>query len=212
MQTTIINPTFGWYRSARGCNFQFFATDEEVLEMLLTKLPLEYAPYTFIGINSIKIDKHYHQVAYTSPIENLLEILNNGKWFNRLWIWSQALTPHFPLETDNPDALCSLNGLISLNHGNKRQRGAEIYRDVSNIGIVDKVFNYIANEEIFHEAYFKIFSKLKRYLRSILIYNSMVSFPNGTFQEVNYQRMTLKAVESFEQGYPFVNAPSQRIK
>lgn len=50
-----------WIPSGRGKDFQFFATDEEIVELLEYRLPVSFAPYELI---SLKYEKEFDRYVF----------------------------------------------------------------------------------------------------------------------------------------------------
>ncbi len=67
--TPIIEDVDSWFRLGRGHGFEFYATDNEVQEWLLTILPGEYAPYRLVRADSINDGRVYVERPFRSIIE-----------------------------------------------------------------------------------------------------------------------------------------------
>jgi hypothetical protein len=202
-----------WYRVGRGQVLQFFATDEEVQEWLVSMLPQEYAPYTLVGADMIEIDKNkYIEKGFEFDITELKKAIyekEEPRW--QYWIRSKVITPKLDFSREKKITwVLSYTGLVGLDHGGQVKR---IGRDASSIGIVDKIKNKKTDEVIRHNEYLKIFNILARRIKKHLCYSSFWKFKNGTEREdFKLQLMTEKAVKAHEEGFVFKNRPGRKLK
>lgn len=69
LDKSITEDVVSWFRLGRGHEFEFYATDDEVQEWLLTILPAEFAPYRPAGADSIQAGRIYVEHPFRSIIE-----------------------------------------------------------------------------------------------------------------------------------------------
>jgi hypothetical protein len=201
-----------WYRVGRGKVLQFFATDDEVQEWLLTMLPSGYGPYTLVGADLVKVDKkRYVEKGFEFDITGFKKAIYEKecpRW--QYWIRSKVLTPELDFSRHKMITwILSYSGLVGLDHGSFVKG---MGRDASSIAIVEKVANKETGEIIKHKEYLKIYKILARQIKNQLCYSSFWKFKNGTEREdFKLQLMTEKAVEAYKSGFVFKNRPGRRI-
>jgi hypothetical protein len=202
-----------WYRIGKGRVLQFFATDDEVQEWLLTMLPSEYGPYTLVGADLVRVEKKkYVEKGFEFDITELKQAIYEieyPRW--QYWLRSKVLTPELDFSRQKIITwVLSYTGLVGLHHGGYIKN---MGRDASSIGIVDTVSNKSTGEVIKHSEYLKIFNILARQIKKHLCYSSFWKFKNGTEREdFKLQLMTEKAVQAYEAGFQFKNRPGRRLK
>ena len=208
-----------WRRLGRGKDLQFFATDDEVQDWLIKALPKKYAPYTLIGVESVKAGKIYIREPFELDVTELKRAMHWGnkvRW--QFWIRSKIITPELNFSKQMRITwVFSYTGLVELQHGsNIRHYGLntkELYRDASSIGVVDKVINDATGDIKHHKEYLRIFNSLKRQIKKRLCYSSIHTFKNGSQREDRkLQLMTEDAVQAYHSGLLLKNAPGQKIK
>jgi hypothetical protein len=208
-----------WNRIGRGRTLQFFATDDEVQHWLKTALPPEYAPYTLVGTDKVRVDRRrYIDQPFRCELVELVQCMHaiQTPRYN-FWILSEVLTPGLLLEPrPGVDRILSFNGLILLQHGlmlkDYRDPIQSIKQDASSIGIVDRVVNLKTGEERFYEDYSKIYEQLHKTISKDLIYSSIVSFREGGEKETLLKRMTEGAVRNYQSGFPLMNRPGRLLE
>ncbi len=84
-----------------------------------------------------------------------------GEWY--FFLRSLTITPEVDWTlADSPCALCSVNGLIGLQHPEPVQRR------VSTLGIVWKVVDHETGDVVVHDAYLAAYNALKRQVKRLL--------------------------------------------
>jgi hypothetical protein len=202
-----------WCRVGRGKELQFFATDSEVQEWLLRCLPSANRPYSLVGEDLIPFDKrHYAPKPFRFELSEFPQCVyrSTGDTRFNFWIHSDRLTPGLRLDQRaSPGAICSLNGLLLLQHGSC----LDGRRDASRIAIVDRVQHAITGETRHYYDYLVVFKHLRKIIRRALIYSSMQTFADGHIEEdTSLQLMTDGAVRSHHAGFRFTNEPGRRIR
>ena len=97
--TPIIEGVDSRFRLGRGHGFEFYATDNEVQEWLLTILPAEYAPYRLVGADSIKEGRIYVEHPFSCKVGEFLQCRQAvGELRTQFWLLSTVLTPVLPLQ------------------------------------------------------------------------------------------------------------------
>jgi len=208
-----------WFRLGRGHGFEFYATDNEVQEWLLTILPAEYAPYRLVGADSIKEGRIYVEHPFSCKVGEFLQCRQAvGELRTQFWLLSTVLTPALPLQPGAwLTAMYSYNGLINIQHGWMQRdpvhRTRPLAKTVSAIGLVDRVYHRDTNEVRRHEAYLHLFNIMKRAIRKSLVYTSLLIGPDDVEQEqVSGPFWTEGARQEYEGGLPFMRArPGPRV-
>lgn len=162
---TLISDLDHWDRVG-GRVIQFYATDEEVDNVLKQHLPAKYEPYFLVGYDWTNQDgDSYVWKPFSYPVVDFLVLRRQGRW--HLDIQSTVLTPDIrPFDENRIARKMSFNGLINIQHGSIRKGKW----DDSSFTIVDKIINKITGESIEHEEYLAIYNSLKRGLKKILYY------------------------------------------
>jgi hypothetical protein len=206
----IINDVTQWARVG-GRELQFLATDAEVLEWLTQGLPSQYAPYHLVGSDLVEDGPVYVEHPFRCEVSALLECMHAvspNRYIFRLW--SEVLTPGLRLRRGEPiGAMCSLNGLVGLQHGFLHHGR----RDISRISITDKVRHLETGAVLEHEGYFDIYKTLRREVKKSLHYANVWCFDDGSEREDDrHGCWTEGAVEEYEAGVPFVSRPGRRLE
>jgi hypothetical protein len=205
-----------WHRVGRGRVLQFFATDDEIQEWLLSALPPEYGPYTLVGADLVQIEKKkYIQKGFEFGIDELKRAMyeqDETRW--EYWIRSKVITPQLDFSRHKMISwILSYSGLVGLHHGSYNKNKWVDGLDASSIGIVDQVNNDKTGEKIQHKEYLNIFKKLNREIKNHLCYSSFWKYKDGSEREDFESRlMTEKAVRAYEEGMKFVNRPGRRLE
>jgi len=215
----IIEDVDSWFRLGRGHSFEFYATDNEVQEWLLTILSAEYAPYRLVGEDSIKEGKVYVQHPFSCEVAEFLRCRQAaGELCTQFWLLSTVLTPELPLQPGAwLTAMYSYNGLINLQHGWMQRepvhRTRPLAKTASSIGLVDRVYHRDTNEVRQHEAYLRLFNAMKRAIRKSLVYTTMLIGPDDVEQEqVSGPLWTEGTKQEYEAGASFMRArPGPRL-
>jgi hypothetical protein len=158
-----------WYRVG-GSRLQFYATNDEVAELLEEMLLPEFAPYAVIGQEWR--DDQWH------PFEFALEQIREA--FRRrhvnYWIRSDVLSPGL---TGTDEKRVSFSGLILVQPGRPWHGRIE----ESSIAVVDRIRHTETGEERRQPEYRRIFDRLRRSMRKRLVVKTLRTFPSGGTQE-----------------------------
>ena len=100
-----------WQRVGGPKGFQFYATDEEILQIFEAYLPNQYAPYSIVSSSMIPQGNTYVQDPFEFDMSQFLDYRRRGIW--KFFIRSYALTPNLPVTQGmNVDWIYSYNGLV----------------------------------------------------------------------------------------------------
>ena len=212
-----IYDTDDWVRGNRGGHLlQFFATDDELQNWLLTALPDAFGPYTLVGADSVRIDQNqYTQSFFEFPIHKLKEAMyekDSVRW--QYWIRSKSITPlldvsqcHFITKQ------LSFLGLVSVHHGSYSNRGFNDGWQESTIGIVTQIENINNGNKIINDKYLGIYKALTKEIKKHLCYSSFYIFKDGSeVENTKFGLMTQGVVDQYMLGIKFANRPGRRIK
>lgn len=153
-------PEDGWSRVGPGRGLEFESTTPAgaVQQVLLDYLPQEFAPYQLVTIRFLEQRRVWEATEHALPEFEALCARGETAFFIR----SMKISPVINWqETNNPQGLCSLNGMIHLRHHDQFGRGVFL----SDIGIVWKVGHLTTYEVVEHVDYLKIFETLRRALK-----------------------------------------------
>jgi hypothetical protein len=210
---SIITDLDSWARAGRGRSLQFFCTDAEMQDWLNTCLPARYSPYHLVGVDKVREGHAYVDRTFGCEVSDLLQCMQGSvgeRW--QFWIWSDKLTPGLHLylpRSERPDVLCSLNGLVLVQHGLRRGN----LRDASAIGINDQVENSLTGELREHAGYLELFKALRKAIEKSLCYATIQRFRDGHEEEdARVRRMTMEAARAYQAGYPFANSPGRLLE
>jgi hypothetical protein len=207
---TILEDPRQWERVG-GRELQFFATDAEVRGWLTQHLLPQYAPYHLVGSDLVEEGGIYVEDPFQCEADELLPCMYaaRSKRYN-FRCWSEVLTPWLQLRRGQPiGAICSLSGLVLLQHGLANQGR----RDVSRIAIADKARHIPTGEVVQHTGYLEVYQTLRREIKKSLRYACVWLFPNGT--EVEDDRLgcwTEGAAREYGVGVPFLARPGRRLE
>jgi hypothetical protein len=202
-----------WFRLGHGHGFEFFATDEEVQNWLLSLLPAAYAPYRLVGADLIKEGRVYVEHPFSCEVAGFLQCRYatvEPRW--DFWLLSTVLTPDLPL-VPGPGLtkMLSFNGLLSLQHGLQWEdpvhRTRPPAKGESSLGLVDRVYRVDSDEVRQHEAYLRLLNAVKRAIRKSLLYTTVPIGPDDVEGEpVSTPLWTEGARREYEAGIPFFRA------
>ena len=200
-----------WTRFGRGKELQFFATDAEVENWLITSLPAIYGPYQLIGCDLIKENGAFVEYPFRCDISCFRKCRqgkNNGPRYE-FWIHSEALTPGLSFEFGSRMcALCALNGLVLIQHG-FLHRGR---KDASRIAVVDTIRDSETMEIKHHRDYDQVFRSLFKVIKKSLVYSSIQRFADGHEEEdTRIERMTIGAAQEYEAGVAMTKRPGRLL-
>lgn len=202
-----------WYRVGRGRRFEFFATDEETQAWLLEALPEAFGPYQLVGYEIVKGEDRYTREPLSVELPDFRSfVADHPPGICDLFMRSYKLTPSLaPKPGVSIDVLCSLNGLVNIQHDGPRTRP---YLSPSSISIVTRVRSFDTDEEVVHSDYEKVYNALARRIRRSLVYTTIarsklgdewVEFDSGV-------RMTEAAARAYEAGVAYRYRPAKRIR
>ncbi len=217
LSDTTIYDSDDWIRCGRGDRLlQFFATDDELQEWLLSALPDACGPYTLVGADSVRINRNqYVQRFFEFPIHKLKEAMyeKNPVWWE-FWIRSKSITPVLDVShCHDIKKQLSFSGLVRICHGSYSNRGFHEGWRESTIGIVTQIENINSGRQIVNDKCLKIYNALEKTIKKHLCYSSFCIFKDGSeVENTKFDLMTQGVVDQYNQGVPFVNRPGRRIK
>ena len=184
-----------WVRAGRGRSFQFYACDEEVLQLLQSSLPQGLGPYSLIGTYVEAIGRTPIHRFVTAAVGEFPTLRAKGIW--QFFLRSWQATPTLDLPADATLAAClSLYGMVSIQHG-CTLKGQWQW---SSIGLVNRIRNTFTEELVAHESYEQLFRTLKPRIRKILQYATEHMMPDGSVQESTSLRMSRQFAERCNSG------------
>jgi hypothetical protein len=194
-----------------GREFQFFATDEEIRDWLLTALPENFAPYHLVGADVVAEGGRYVREPFRCELEQLPSYIRRSPPLRDMFdIWSEVLTPGLELRRGQRiEAVYSLNGLVGVQQGMMRRER----RDVSRITVVAKVQHLATGKIVEHPGYPEVFESLRRAIKKAVCYTTIWIYPDG--RELADDRLapwTEGAVREYEAGVLFVARPGSRLE
>lgn len=171
---------YNWQRAGQGRDFQFFATDDDVAELLASALPDAFAPYSLLEFGLEKLgEKRHRELAKRHPINCFSRLRNEGQW--NFGIESTAITGEVDFtNVPNLSSLLAVNGLIVLHHGLETHK---LGRDTTRLGLVPQIVHRFTGERHRHLEYDSIFAALKRDMRKRLKFRSMCRRPDGSMTD-----------------------------
>jgi hypothetical protein len=202
-----------WFRLGHGHMFQFYATDDEVQNWLLSVLPEAYAPYRLVGTDLIKEGRVYVEHPFSCELAGFLQCryaLAEPRW--DFWLLSTVLTPDLPLATGPLlTNMYSFNGLINLQHASMLEdpvhRTRPLAKNECSLGLVDRVYRVDSDEVRQHEAYLRLFNTVKRAIRKSLIYTTIPIWPDDVEGAPESSPLwTEGARREYESGIPYFRA------
>ncbi|MBI1924847.1 hypothetical protein HYR99_11440 [Candidatus Poribacteria bacterium] len=190
-----------WQRVGGPKGFQFYATDEEILQILEASLPKQYAPYSLVSSLMIPQGNTYVQDPFEFEMSQFLDYRYQGIW--KFFIRSHVLTPNLPVTKGmNVDWIYSYNGLVNLQQGGLYKPPGERDRKwcASVFGVVNKLGNIHTYTVIEHKEYARVFNRLKKAIRSILCYTTITLLTDGSVEESGSILMSEGMVEKYKSG------------
>jgi hypothetical protein len=197
----------GWLRPG-GHRLTFFATREELQELLDAGLPGAFDPWHLTGADVVprpdQTDRYY-QCPWTSGVVDLLALDRKpgGRSRTNIFIWSERLTNRLPpLEPGTAfEGLCSFNGFLLIQPGDREDPSG--YRETS-LCIVDRIVNTTTGEERRYPEYFRVFNRLRRLVRKRLIASTVLMYPDGAEYVDTRTRWTRGAAAAHATGTKFI--------
>ena len=195
-----------WVRSGRGHSLEFFALDSEVIEFLkaVSALQPDFALLTFDLGDAV-------DATAVHPLTSLAELRQRGAW--SFFLWSPTLDPDLLVALRSVDrtqrpSVCSLNGLIALQHGRKALEPATGREAVgpSQVAWVDTVASLDTGREVRHEAYRRPFAAIRRAVRRALVCTTITVTRMGRSESAQ-KRMTRAAAEAARRDPVFTETP-----
>lgn len=167
-----------WYRDSHGRSFQFYACDEEILEVLQSALPEAFSPYSLIGSYVEKHGRKYFHRFIEDSVNGFLSMRAESIW--QFFIRSHQITPEVKLPNDNDvDMYLSLNGLVNLQQGSIRKG---CWQPCA-IGLVNRIRNTQTNEMMIHKHYECVFATLKSTIRKKMQYSTKHVMADNSIEE-----------------------------
>jgi hypothetical protein len=182
MASDLLTSTDGWYRPG-GHRLDFFATRDELQELLDLGLPDAFAPWHLTGADSLpRPDQpdRYYQSPWSSPDIDLAAASRTPALRTRtdFFIWSEQLTSGEPPRGTGSlhEVLCSFNGFLLLQLGGQDSLARF---SPSSWCIVDRIVHWTTGEERRYPDYLRVYNRLRRLIRKRLIASSVQIFPDG---------------------------------
>lgn len=175
---TGLRSPYEWTRVGRGSELQFFATDDEVTDILTQALPPAFAPYRVIGRVATKPPDH-GSVEWRIFECDLPEAVESVRRLDAGPVWlAAAVTPSGGPTRDDEEAR-SLTGLVLIDPGLVR-RGA---KEAARIAFVRRVRNLLSGTTEENEDYAHIWAALRAAIKSRLRWTTIHTFPDGIARE-----------------------------
>jgi hypothetical protein len=156
-----------WYRVG-GKTLQFYATDDEIAELLLEALPDDFGPYAVLGAEW----RENQWVPHEYPLEEITIPFTRHRSANH-WIRSDVLSPGL---TAQDETHVAWSGLIEVQLGFVRPDGR---LEEASIAIVDRIRHEHTGQERRFTEYLKIFERLRRSMRKRLVVETERVNPDG---------------------------------
>lgn len=191
-----------WY-SKRSNRLQFFATDADLQEVLDAALPAELGPWRLTGADNLQYQSEpprYQEYPYSLETTQLAPAGDDARGRRRMnmFLWTPSLTTELPPQEPSLryTAGCSLNGFVLVQRRERRRR-LEYFEGA--LGIVHRVVNHTEGTERDYPEYLKVFNRLRRRLRSLLVQPTVWrSMRYGTEAVSTWERWTERAMKAFE--------------
>lgn len=160
---------YNWISAGRGRDFQFFATDEDIFEILAEALPGELGPYSLLVTYLERHGKLYREIVRRRQVPDFADLRKEGQYlFN---IESHAITGDVDFSgAQKLHALIGVNGLMHLRHGDRSEKLGWL---PSHLGLVHSIVQQFTGERHEHREYDRIFGSLKRAIRKRLKYKTV---------------------------------------
>ena len=160
---------WNWKPAGRGRDFQFFATDEDIVELFAEALPEEYGPYSLLVRYAGPQGNVYREVVSRHAVPEFAQLREQGPELFR--VQSHAITGDVDFSgAQKLDALIGVNGLLHIHHGNRSNKLGWL---PSHLGIVHRIVQQFTGEQHDHREYDRIFGFLKRAIQKRLKYEAM---------------------------------------
>lgn len=166
---------WNWKPAGRGRDFQFFATDEDIVELFAEALPEEYGPYSLLVPY---VEPHSNAYREVVSRYSMLEFIHQREEGQELFqIQSHAITGNVDFSgAQKLRALIGVNGLLYLHHGNRSNKLGWL---PSHLGIVHRIVQQFTGERHEHCEYDRIFGCLKRAAQERLKYKTLSARPDA---------------------------------
>jgi hypothetical protein len=209
--TSMIVVQSEWSRLGARGQFQFFATDDEIAELLARSLPDDLGPFSLVGAEEVRDVFRSKLVSFECPAQDFRNCLTGpSEPRHQFFIRSEVLSPDLqvgpsPLVVN----LLALNGLVLLQHGFV-VHGA---RQPSSLAVTDRVRNDLTGEIRDYAGYRRVYQALVRAVKRLTCYSTIKQFPDGSeFEDRKHILMTEAAVRAYEQGHVFTRRPGSRVR
>ncbi|OPZ86602.1 MAG: hypothetical protein BWY76_00875 [bacterium ADurb.Bin429] len=171
-----------WMPLGRGRSYNFYATDDEVIAIIRDAVDPSLRPCKLIGVQTVEEAGSYRQ---TAQIYNLMDSFDFDvpldSYTPMIYIWPLPFVPDLPLY-DAPALYLKLSyhGLVCYerpNWSDTLKPGHRIWRE-SSLLIVDRVINRITGEERSFPEMYKLFTRLRRKMNTVLVYSTIQINPH----------------------------------
>lgn len=190
-----------WERTGRGSTYQFFATDDDLLEILRSGLSDALGPYSLLaeGVRRGPTQQGVRQVA-PEKVLSLCSFEAQESETN-VFVASHILTganlPQWFL--DDLQRACAINGLVVIQHGFVNWNGV---RGPTAFGVASKIRNVMDGQIHAHEGYRRIFEALRRAAKGLAVVRTRM-FDGGEGWP-----MTARAAAATRLGIPYSHVPA----
>jgi len=168
-----------WARAGRGLETQFFATDDEIVEILETALPSASGPFHVLGhtLQQNPENGSYEHRVFTCAIDSVLEGLSRASG-RLVHLGSEILGGMAPATPETAVAAWSLAGLPLLEHG-FAPRGR---REGSRIAVVRTV-RHVLTGDVAESPYLPVYRSLAKEIRRRRAWSAVRRRPDGSEDE-----------------------------
>ena len=181
---------YNWTGVGRGRDFQFFATDEDIMEILSDALPEEFGPYALLAPYPEVHGKGYREAVRRRAVSDFAGLRAEG--FELFQIESHAITGEVDFSgVQQLGVLLAVNGLLRLHHGDCSKKLGWL---PSHLGLLHRIVQQFSGEHHEHREYDRIFGCLKRAVRKRLRYRTESVHEDGA----NYD-YSISMTELFKQ-------------
>ena len=174
-----------WSKIGRGRIFDFYATDEEMVQFLRKSLEREESSFSLIWVDLPFYGNVQKRIGRESPIEDLVKLKEIG--VRQFFLNSSGSANFLEVDVSAADTSnWSLSGLPIIYQG----LGSRGPLNFSSIGIVERIGKIGSDEELHHEEYARIFRKIKSHIKKHLKYRLISKDQDGDFVESKSKLIT----------------------
>lgn len=186
---------YNWMHASRGRDFQFFATDEDIIELLTDALLPEFGPYALLVPYPEVHGKGYREAVRRQAVSDFTGLRAEG--FELFQVESHAITGEVDFTgTQKLSVLLGVNGLLRLHHGNCSKKLGWL---PSRLSLVHRIVQQFTGERYKHREYDRIFGCLKRAIRKRLKYRTLPVHEDGATNDYPIM-MTKRFKQAVERG------------